>query len=83
MADLALQVGKVNRIGIGDYKFSDPRGTDIQSNGTPQSTGTDNQNRCVIEFLLALDTDLRQKNMPAIAEQLLIIHWVLAARICG
>ena len=72
--DLALQVGEVDLVGIGNGEFADAARGEIERGGTAQTACADDQRVRCAQALLALDPDLRQQDVPAVAQELLVVQ---------
>ena len=72
--DLALKVGLVDGIGIGNRQAADTGGGKIRQGRRAQSAATDNERMGCQEFFLAFDTDFIQQDMAAEPQKLLIVH---------
>lgn len=72
--DLALQVGQVDRIEVGQVQLADARGGQVQGHRSAQATQADDQYAAGFESQLAVDVDVLQQNLPAVAQQLLIVQ---------
>ena len=79
MHDLALQVGEVDLVVIADRDACRRRRRQIQRDGRAEAAGADDQRVRGEQFLLAFDADLRQQDVPAVAQQLVVVH----GRVCG
>jgi hypothetical protein len=74
MQDLALQVGQVHRVAIGQHQGADPGRGQIEGRRRTQTAGADHQRSRIDDVLLAFDADLRQQDVAAVAQQLLVGH---------
>ena len=72
--DLALKVGLVDGIGIGNRQAADTGGGKIRQGRRTQPAATDNERMGGQEFFLAFDTDFIQQDMAAEPQKLLIVH---------
>ncbi len=72
--DLALQVGQVDAVEIRQVQFADTGGGQVQGHRRPQATQADNQYPAVFQAQLAVDIHLLQQDLPAIAQQLLVVQ---------
>jgi hypothetical protein len=70
--DLALQVGQIDTVEISQMQCSDAGRRQIQRYRRTQSAEADNQNAALFEAQLAVDVDLLQKDLPAVAQQFLV-----------
>ena len=74
MQDLALQIGEIDGIAIGERDVPGaPRG-EVHGRRRAQAAGADHQCMCGQQPFLALDAELGQQDMPAIAQQLVVVH---------
>jgi hypothetical protein len=74
MQDLALQIGEVNLIAVGEGNVAQAGGGEIEGGRRAQAAGTDNQRLGVDQALLSFDADLVEQDVAAIAKQLLVVH---------
>jgi hypothetical protein len=74
--DLALQVGEVDLVGIGDRQFADAARRKVERGRAPQAAGADDQRVRRAQPLLALDPDLIEEDVAAVAEELLVVQVV-------
>ena len=72
--DLALKVGLVDGIGIGNRQAADTGGGKIRQGRRTQPAATDNEHMGSQEFFLAFDTDFVKQDMAAEPQELLIVH---------
>ena len=72
MDDLALQVGEVDGVEIRQVQFADASGGQVHRHRGAQATEADDQRTAVFQAQLAVDVDMLQQNLSAIAQQLLI-----------
>ncbi len=72
MDDLPLQIGHVDRVEIGKMQLTHTRGGQIQRNRGAQATQAYDQRLALLETQLPFYIDLRQQNLPAVAQQLRI-----------
>ena len=72
--DLALQIGEIDVVVVADRQLSDAGGSEIQRGRRAESSRTDDRAHARGEFLLSLDADLRQQDMPAVAQELVVVH---------
>ena len=73
MQDLALQVGQIHRIAIGQHQSANPCRREIHG-GWRRARLPRPPARGQPRWRPALDTDLGQKNMARIAQQLIVVH---------
>ena len=74
MDDLALQVGEVDLVVVAQGDAADAAGCQVERDGRAQPAGADHQRVRREQFLLAVDADLRQQDVPAVAQQLLVVQ---------
>ena len=74
MQDLALQVGEVDRIAIGQQDASDTGAGQVERRRRTQSASAHDQRGGAEQPLLGLDPDLVEQDVAAVAEQLLVVH---------
>jgi hypothetical protein len=72
--DLALQVGEVDLVAIGEGQAPYAGGREIERGGTTESAGADDEDPGRTKLLLPLDTDLVEEDVPAVAEELLVVY---------
>jgi len=72
--DLALQVGEVDLVGIGESQLADAAGGEVESRRATEAAGADDQRACPAQPLLALDPDLGKEDVAAVAEELLVVQ---------
>jgi len=72
MDDLALQVGQVDGVEIRQMQLADPGRRQVQRHRRAQAAEADDQGATVFQAQLAVDVDLFQQNLSAIAQQLLV-----------
>src|SRR5690606_103495 len=74
MGDLALQVGRVDMVAVGNDDPADARCGEVQRRRRAEAAGADDQDGGFEQALLRLDADLVEQNVPAIAQELLVVH---------
>jgi hypothetical protein len=72
--NLALQVGEVDLVGIGQGKFADAAGGEIERRRATQAAGADDERVRRAQPLLALDPYLVEEDVAAVAEELLVVQ---------
>ena len=72
--DLALQVGEVDLVGVGQRQPPDPCGGEVERGRAAEAAGADDQRARRPQPFLPLDTDLGEQDVPAIAEELLVVQ---------
>jgi hypothetical protein len=70
--DLPLQVGEVDLVAVGDSQLADTRRSEIERGGAAEPARADYQRMCRSQPLLSFDPDLGEKDMAAVAEELLV-----------
>src|SRR6185503_11179078 len=78
--DLPLQVGEVDLVGIDQREAADAGRGEVERCRATQPAGADDQRVRRAQLLLSFDPDLRQQDVPAVAEKLLVVQFGLA---CG
>ena len=81
--DLALQVGEVDLVGVGEGEAADAGGGEVERGGTAEAARADDQRARGAQLLLSFNADLRQQNVPAVAEKLLVVQLVLFCATVG
>ena len=76
--NLPLQIGKVHGIAIGNRNAPDAGGGQVHQCRRAQTTRTDNQRMRVQQGLLRLGAKLIEQNVPAVAQEVLIVHGEVA-----
>lgn len=74
--DLALQVGEVDLVRIGDRQLADAAGGEVERRRASQAARADDQRVRRAQPLLALDPNLIEKDVAAVAEELLVVQVV-------
>src|SRR3954469_18098122 len=74
--DLTLQVRQVDLVGVGDGQLADAGGGQIQRCGTTEATCPDDEDGGGAQLLLSFYPDLGKKDVPRVAEKLLIVNSV-------
>lgn len=74
MNDLALQIGQVDRVEIRQMQLTDTGRRQIQRDRRTEAAEADDQHAAVFELQLPIDVDVLQQNLPAVAQQFLIIQ---------
>ncbi|MNS70476.1 hypothetical protein D3C72_1038200 [compost metagenome] len=72
--NLALQIGQIDRVEIRQMQFTDTRRREIQRHRSAETAEADDQHATVLELQLPIDVDVLQQNLPAVAQQFLIIQ---------
>jgi len=72
--DLALQVGEVDPVRIDEGQAADAGGGEVERGGAAEAAGADDERARGAQLLLPLDTDLREEDVPAVAEKLLVVQ---------
>ena len=74
MQNLPLQIGQINGITVDQRDLADPGRGEIERGRRAESAGTDDQGMCGDNSGLSFDTDFVQQDMPAVTQQLLVVH---------
>ena len=72
--DLPLEIGEVDLVGIDQREAADAGRGEVERCRTAQPARADDQRVGGAQLLLSLDPDLRQQNVPAVAEKLLVVQ---------
>ncbi|MCY1406806.1 hypothetical protein D9M71_220860 [compost metagenome] len=72
MDHLALQVGQVDGVEVGQVQLANPGGRQVQRDRRAEAAEPDDQRLALLEPQLAVDVDLCQQYLPAVAQQFLI-----------
>jgi hypothetical protein len=75
--DLALQVGEVDLVAVGEGQASDAGRGQVECRGAAEAARADEERACRAQLLLALNSELGKEDMPAVAEKLLVLQFVL------
>ena len=70
--DLALQIGKVDHVGIGNTDGAHARGGKVHRHGGPEAASANHEHLCIQKLLLALRAHLFQDDVARIALQLFV-----------
>ena len=81
MENLALQVGEVDGIPVGQRQPSDTRRGEVERGWRTKAAGAKDQRMGAEDFLLALDTDLVEQQMSGITKKLLVVQGRLVGRV--
>ena len=73
--DLALQVGEIHRVGVGDAEHAHSGRRQVQGRRRSQSAGADDQDLGPPDAQLPCDADLGQQDMPAVPFQKGVIEF--------
>ena len=65
-----MKIGKIHRVEIDDADGADARRGEIKEGRRSESAGADDKNFRALQRQLPFFPDLRQKKMPAVADQL-------------
>jgi hypothetical protein len=74
--DLALQVGEIDLIAIGERELSDTACSQVERRRATQAARADYKRACGKQPLLPLDPDFREEDVAAVAEELLVVQAV-------
>jgi hypothetical protein len=72
--DLPLQIGEVDPVRIGEGQLADAAGGKVERRGAAEAAGADDERARVAQPLLALDPDFGEQDVPAVAEELLVVQ---------
>ena len=72
VSNLALQVAQIDLIEIGQVQFAHTGRGQIQGHRRAQPAEADDQHTALLEAQLPGDIDLRQENLPAVAQQVVV-----------
>ena len=72
--DLPLQVGEIDLVGVGERQPADARRGEIEGRRAAEAAGADDQRGCRAQPFLPLDADLGEQDVPAVAEELLVVQ---------
>jgi hypothetical protein len=72
--DLALQVGAVNGVTVGQQQSADPCCCQIEHCWRTQTSGPHHQHGGIEQPLLAFDTDLVEQQVAAIAQEQVVVQ---------
>src|SRR5688572_11884290 len=78
--DLALQVSEVDLVGVGEGEAPDAGSGEVERCRAAEAARADYQSMGGPQLLLSFDADLRQQDVPAVTEKLLVVQFGLA---CG
>ena len=73
--DLALQVGEVDLVRIGDGEPAEAARRKVERRRAAEAAGADDQRARRTQPLLPLDPDFGQKDVAAVAEELLVLQF--------
>lgn len=71
---LALEVGVVYGVVVGDDEFADARSGEIREGCRTQPAAADDKDAGGKDFFLSFDTDFVEKDVAAVTEQLVVVH---------
>ena len=72
--NLALEVGVVYGVGVGDGQPADARCGEIGQGGSAQTAAADDERVGAKQFFLAFDADFVKQDVAAVSEQLVVVH---------
>ena len=75
--DLALQVGEIDLVAVGEGQAPDAGRRQVERRGAAEPARADDQRACRAQLLLALNSELGKEDVPAVAEKLLVLQFVL------
>jgi hypothetical protein len=73
--DLALQVGEVDLVGVGEGELAEAARGEVEGCRAAEAAGADDQRGRRPQPLLPLDPDLGKEDVAAVAEELLIVQF--------
>jgi hypothetical protein len=71
---LPLQVGEIDLVGVGQRQPADSRRGEIEGRRAAEAAGADDQRARRAQPFLPLDADLGEQDVPAVAEELLVVQ---------
>jgi hypothetical protein len=81
--DLALQVGEVDLVAVGQRELADAGGGEVEGGGAAEAAGADDQRVGGSQLLLPLDPDFGKEDVTAVAEELLVVQFGLVCATVG
>src|SRR6185295_2753823 len=72
--DLTLQIGQIDLVGVDQGQRPDAGGSEKVGGRVTQAADADDQRMRVGKALLRVDTQLGQQHVPAVTEQLRVVH---------
>jgi hypothetical protein len=72
--DLALQVGEIDLVGVGESQAPDARGREVKRRRAAEAARADDYSVCSPQLLLPLDPDLGEQDVAAVAKKLLVVQ---------
>ncbi len=72
--DLALEVGEIHVVAVADRQAADAGGSEIQRHRRAEPARADDEGVRGEQLLLPLDADLRQQDVAAVAQELVVVH---------
>ena len=70
--DLPLQVGGIDHVEVHDAEPADAGGSEVQAQRRAEATGPDHEHARGLELALRLEPELRQDQVTAVAEDLVV-----------
>ncbi len=71
-----MQIGEVDLVRIGDRQFADAAGGEVERRRASEAARADDERMRRAQPLLPLDPYFFEKNVAAVAEELLVVQWV-------
>ena len=71
--DLPLQVREVDLVGVGERQPADAGSGEIKGSGAAEAARPDDEDGCGAQLLLSFYPDLGEQDVPAVAEELLVV----------
>ncbi len=75
--DLALEIREIDLVAVGDREPADAARGEIERGGAAEATRADDERTRGAQPLLAFDSDLREQDVPAVAEKLVVVQFGL------
>ena len=72
--NLALQVGEVDFVGVGEGDFADAARGEVERRGTTEAAGADDKRMRGAQPLLSFDPYFIEQDVAAVAEELLVVQ---------
>jgi hypothetical protein len=77
--NLALQVGEVDPVRIGNRQLADTADGEVERRRASEAARADDERVRCAQPLLSLDADFLEKDVAAVAEELLVVQFAFAA----
>jgi hypothetical protein len=72
--DLPLEIGEVDLVAVGEGQAAEPGSGEIERSRAAEAARADDQRRGRAQLLLALDAELGEEDVTAVAEKLLVVQ---------